>query len=99
MKNNEEKLKSAGMRMVLKLLPNNLLAQAPAMFEQALNAKLQEVAPAEGEAGVCFLLMPDEQAHMQVLTVALNEQNTVTRVAAKISLADIVAQLLQNLNN
>lgn len=97
MPKNEEKLKAAGLRMALKLLPADLMDKAPEHFEAFLNDRLRSVEPASGEAGVCYLIAPDNEGHMQILTVGLDEQNTVTRIVGQTNMAEIFNQILDGL--
>ena len=99
MPKNEEKLKAAGLRMALKLLPADLLEKAPEHLEALLNDRLRAVEPASGEAGVCYLIAPATDGHMQILTVGMDEQNAVTRVVAQSDFAQILNALLENLKN
>lgn len=99
MPKNEEKLKAAGLRMALKLLPADLLEKAPEHLEALLNDRLRAVEPATGEAGVCYLIAPAADGHMQILTVGMDERNSVTRIVGQSNFAQIFNALLENLKN
>ncbi len=97
-KNNESKLKSAGLRMALKLLPPDLLKAAPQHLENFLKQRLAEVEPERHEAGACFLIAPDtKDGHLRVMTVALDEQNAVSRIVSETTLEEIFASILDNM--
>lgn len=85
--------------MALKLLPADLLEKAPEHLEALLKDRLRAVEPATGEAGVCYLIAPAADGHMQILTVGMDEQNAVTRVVAQSNFAQIFNALLENLKN
>jgi hypothetical protein len=98
MASNEAKLKSAGLRMALKLLPPDLLKAAPQHLENFLKQRLAEVEPERHEAGACFLIAPDtKDGHLRVMTVALDEQNAVSRIVSETTLEEIFASILDNM--
>lgn len=98
MAGNEAKLKSAGLRMALKLLPPDLLKAAPQHLENFLKARLADVDPERHEAGACYLIAPHSQdGHLRVMTVTLNEQNTVSRIVSETTLEEIFASILDNI--
>ena len=99
MKSNEDKIKAAGIRMALKMLPKDIMDAAPRHLETALTERLQKESPCQGEAGICYLLTPDDGGHIKVLLVGMDEQNTVTRVVAASDLAEIFTTMLDNLKN
>lgn len=95
---NESKLKAAGLRMVLKLLPPDLLNAAPQHLENYLKQRLEQVEPERHEAGACFLIAPHAQdGHLRVMTVALDEQNSVSRIVSETTLEEIFASILDNM--
>lgn len=97
-KNNESKLKAAGLRMALKLLPPDLLKAAPQHLENFLKQRLADVEPDRHEAGACYLIAPNAQdGHLRVMTVALDEQNTVSRIVSETTLEEIFASILDNM--
>lgn len=95
---NESKLKAAGLRMALKLLPPDLLKAAPQHLENFLKQRLEQVEPERHEAGACYLIAPHAQdGHMRVMTVALDEQNAVSRIISETTIEDIFTQILDNM--
>lgn len=98
MASNESKLKAAGLRMALKLLPPDLLKAAPQHLENYLKQRLADVEPDRHEAGACFLIAPDtKDGHLRVMTVALDEQNAVSRIVSETTLEEIFASILENM--
>lgn len=96
-KTNESRLRSAGLRMALKLLPQDLLSKAPAVLEGYLKERLSQVEPMSDEAGACFLIAPQADGSLSVLTVTLDEKNAVSRVVERTDLNVIFQSLLNNL--
>lgn len=95
---NESKLKAAGLRMALKLLPPDVLAAAPARLEEYLKQRLEQVEPERHEAGACFLIAPHaHDGHLRVMTVALDEQNAVSRIVSETTLDEIFKAILDNM--
>lgn len=98
MASNESKLKAAGLRMALKLLPPDLLKAAPQHLENFLKQRLADVEPEHHEAGACYLIAPDtKDGHLRVMTVALDEQNAVSRIVSETTLEEIFASILDNM--
>ena len=98
MASNEAKLKSAGLRMALKLLPPDLLKAAPQHLENFLKARLADVDPERHEDGACYLIAPHAQdGHLRVMTVTLDEQNAVSRIVSETTLEEIFASILDNM--
>lgn len=94
-KNNESKLKSAGLRMALKLIPQELLDQAPAALEKYLLNELTDVEPMTGESGSCFLIAPDSNTGaIRVMTVTLDEEIRVKRIVKVTSLSDLFRKIV-----
>ena len=97
-KNNESKLKAAGLRMALKLLPPDLLKAAPQHLESFLKQRLTDVEPERHEAGACFLIAPHAQdGHLRVMTVTLDEQNAVSRIVSETTLEEIFKAIIDNM--
>lgn len=95
---NDTRLKSAGIRMALKLLPPDLLQAAPLHLEAFLKTRLADVEPDRHEAGACFLIAPDtKDGHLRVMTVTLDEQNAVSRVVQRTSIGEIFASIIDNM--
>ena len=98
MASNESKLKAAGLRMALKLLPPDLLKAAPQHLESYLKQRLADVEPDRHEAGACYLIAPHAKGgHLRVMTVALDEQNAVSRIVSETTLEEIFASILDNM--
>lgn len=96
---NESRLKSAGLRMALKLLPPDLLNKAPQLLENHLNERLSRIEPEGNEAGACYMIVPQPDGSLVVMTVTLDEQNTVSRIVDKTNLTEIFQSLLNNLKD
>lgn len=96
---NESRLKSAGLRMALKLLPPDLMAKAPKLLESYLMERLKKVEPESNEAGACYLIAPQADGQLDVLTVTLDENNTVSRIIDRTDLDAIFQTLLLNLKD
>ena len=98
MSSNESKLKAAGLRMALKLLPPDLLKAAPQHLESYLKQRLADVEPERHEAGACYLIAPHaHDGHLRVMTVTLNEQNAVSRIVSETTLDEIFKAILDNM--
>lgn len=97
MSDNQSRIRSAGLRMALKLIPDDLLQQAPAHLERYLNERLSRVKPEQGEAGTVFLIAPQGDGTLAVVTATIDEFDTVRRVVEKTDLSKIFKQLLDNL--
>ena len=96
-KNNESKLKAAGLRMALKLLPPDLLNAAPQHLENFLTERLKEVDPQRHEAGACYLIAPDNKTgQLRILTVTLDEQNAVSRIVNETNFNELFQAILKN---
>lgn len=98
MSSNDAKIKSAGLRMALKLIPQDLLDQAPATLEKYLLNELANVEPMTGESGSCFLIAPDNTiGALRVMTVTLDEESRVSRIIKTTSLSDLFRQIIDSL--
>lgn len=97
-KTNESRLRGAGLRMALKLVPDDLIQQAPATIEKHLLNKLAAIEPMTGESGSCFLLAPDNTTGaLRLMTVTLDEKSRVSRIIDTTTLGDLFRQILDNL--
>ena len=95
---NDNRLRNAGLRMALKLLPPDLLNAAPQHLENFLRQRLADVDPERHEAGSCFLIAPNAQdGHLRVMTVTLDEQNAVSRIVSETTLEEIFKAILDNM--
>ena len=98
-KNNESKLKSAGLRMAMKLIPKELLDAAPQHLENYLKERLKNVEPERHEAGAVYLIAPQKDGTLSVMTVTLDEQNAVSRIVEKTTIGEIFNSILQNMKD
>ena len=96
-KNNETRLKTAGLRMALKLMPPDLLNAAPKHLEDFLKERLKQVEPERHEAGACFLIAPQKDGTLSVMTVTLDEQNAFSRIVERTTIGEIFASILDNM--
>lgn len=100
LKSNESKLKTAGLRMALKLLPPDLLNAAPQHLENYLMERLKQVEPERHEAGACYLIAPDNKTgRLRIMTVTLDEQNAVSRIVSETDLNELFRSILDNMKN
>lgn len=98
MADNEKRIRAAGLRMALKLLPPDMLNAAPQHLESFLRQRLQQVEPERHEAGACFLIAPHAtDGHLRVMTVTLDEQNAVSRIVSETTLEEIFKAILDNM--
>ncbi len=92
-----DRLKSSMLRMALKAIPDDMLKSAPAHLERYLNEKLQSVEPEGGEASAAFLITPQRDGTLAVITVTLDENNKVSRIIAHTDIPEIFQQIIDNL--
>ncbi len=93
----ESKLRTAGLRMALKLIPDDLMKAAPAHLEKFLIEQLAKEEPEEGEAGTVFLVAPQMDGSIAVFTVTLDEENRIRREIRKTTMAELFGQIVKNL--
>ena len=97
-KTNESRIRGAGLRMALKLVPDDLIQQAPDTIEKHLLNKLADIEPMTGESGSCFLLAPDNTTGaLRLMTVTLDEESRVNRIIDTTTLGDLFRQILDSL--
>ena len=54
--------------------------------------------PEQDEAGACYLIAPHaHDGHLRVMTVALDEQNAVSRIVSETTLDEIFKAILENM--
>lgn len=94
---NETRIRKAGLRMAMKLIPPELLNAAPQHLEQFLRERLAQVEPEGNEVGSCFLIVPKPDNTLSVMTVTLDEQNTVCRIVSETTIAEIFGAILNNM--
>ncbi len=97
---NESRLKAAGLRMALKLLPPDLLKAAPQHLENYLKEKLRQEDTERHDAGACYLIAPDNKTgSLRIMMVTLDEQNAVSRIVEETNFAQIFQSILQNMQD
>lgn len=94
----DNKLKAAGVRMALRMIPADLLEGAPAKLASYLNERLARVELAEGETRAAYLLAGQGE-QMTVATVVMDAHGTVTRVAETTTLNLLFSQILNQLKD
>ena len=95
---NDTRLKAAGIRMALKLLPSDMLQQAPAMLEKFLLNQLADVEPDSNEFGVCYLIAPNnDTGALRILLCTLDEQSTVQRIVKETSFSQLFREILEGM--
>lgn len=98
MASNENRIRAAGVRMALKLLPPDLLDQAPATLEKYLLNKLADVEPERNEAGTCYLIAPNNTTGaLRIMLVTLDEQSAVNRIVKETSLSELFREILEGM--
>ena len=85
--------------MALKLLPPDLLNAAPQHLENFLTERLKEVAPQRHEAGACYLIAPNCEGRLRILTVTIDEQNAVSRIVSETDLNELFHSILDNMKD
>ena len=95
---NEKRLRNAGLRMAMKLIPQDLLEQAPATLEKFLLNQLADVEPERHEAGTCYLIAPDDTTGaLRLMLVTLDEQCAVSRVIKTQTISELFNQILNGI--
>ena len=98
MMENEKRLRHAGLRMALKLIPPDLLDQAPATLEKYLLNQLADVDPERHEAGACYLIAPNNTTGaLRIMLVTLDEQNAVSRIVKETTMSELFRQILDGM--
>ena len=94
----DKRIRNAGIRMALKLIPQDLLDQAPATLEKYLLNQLADVEPARHEASGCYLIAPDDtDGGLRIMLVTLDEQCAVSRVIKKTTFSELFRQILDEM--
>ena len=94
----EKRLRNAGLRMALKLIPQDLLDQAPATLEKYLLNQLKEVEPERHEAGKCYLIAPDDKTGgLRIMLVTMDEQCAVSRIASVITFKELFQKIIEGM--
>lgn len=98
MADNEKRLRNAGLRMAMKLIPQELLDQAPATLEKYLLDQLTDVEPMSNESGTCFIIAPDEtDGGLRLMLVTLDEKCTINRVIKKTTFSELFRKILEEM--
>lgn len=92
---NGNRVRNAGVRMALKLLPDDMLSEAPRHLEAYLQEQLRQVEPETGEAGACYLMAPQADGSLKIMIVTLDESSAVRRVVRTTTLDDIFRSILE----
>lgn len=93
----ENRLRTAGLRMALKMIPDDLMKAAPAHLEKYLLEQLSKVEPETDEAGTVFMVAPQRDESIAVFTVTLDEENRIRREIKKTTMAELFGQIVNNL--
>ena len=95
MANNENRIRNAGLRMALKLIPQDLLDQAPAALEKYLLGQLVDVEPERHESGACYVIAPDDKdGGLRIMLCTMDEQCAVSRIVKKTTFSELFRQIL-----
>lgn len=98
MADNEKRIRNAGLRMALKLIPQDLLDQAPDTLEKYLLNQLADAEPECHEVNAVYLIAPDEKdGGLRIMTVMLDEQCCVSRILKKTTLSELFRQILSEM--
>lgn len=94
-KENENRVRNAGLRMALKLIPKDLLQQAPATLEKYLIDQLLDVSPNLDESGTCYLISPDDSTGaLRLMLVTLDGECRVCRIIKTMTIAELFDKIL-----
>ena len=95
---NETRIRNAGLRMALKLIPEELMQKAPATLEKYLSDQLLEVSPNLNESGACYLISPDARTGaLRLMLVTLDEECRISRIVKEMTIADLFNKILGGL--
>lgn len=100
---NEKRIRNAGLRMALKLIPPDLLDQAPATLEKYLINQLADVEPERHEAGACYVIAPDDASTgsatggLRLMLCTMDEQCAVSRIVKKTTLSELFRKILEGM--
>ena len=84
--------------MALKLIPQDMLDQAPATLEKYLLGQLADVEPERHEASACYLIAPDDTTGaLRLMLVTLDEQCAVSRIIKKQTISELFNQILNGI--
>ena len=95
MADNENRIRNAGLRMALKLMPPDLLNAAPKHLESFLMERLRQVEPKRHEAGACYVIAPDDKdGGLRIMLCTMDEQCAVSRIVKKTTFSELFRQIL-----
>ena len=81
--------------MALKLIPQDMLDQAPATLEKYLLDKLTDVEPERHEAGACYVIAPDAtDGGLRIMLCTMDEQSAISRIVSKVTLSELFRNIL-----
>lgn len=84
--------------MALKLIPDDLLLQAPATLEKYLLNQLTDVEPHQNESGACYLIAPDNTTGaLRLMLVTLDETSAVSRVIKTQTILELFRQIIEGI--
>ena len=97
---NENRLRNAGLRMALKLIPDDLMRKAPATLENYLIDQLLEVSPNLNESGACYLISPDDSTGtLRLMLVTLDEECRVSRIIKTMTISELFRKILDGIKD
>lgn len=97
-KTNESRIKNAGLRMALKLIPDDLLQQAPQHLEGYLKDQLVKVEIRESEAGPCYMISIDEETGMlRLMLVTLDLECKISRILKVMTISELFNKILEGI--
>lgn len=95
---NRDRLRNAGLRMAMKIIPDELLQQAPATLERYLADQLLEVEPHLNESGACYLISPDDRTGaLRLMLVTLDEECRVCRIVKEMTIKELFNKILDGI--
>lgn len=93
MPDNEKRIRNAGLRMALKLIPQDLLDQAPATLEKYLLNQLSEHDPSS-----CYIIAPDQtDGGLRLMLVTMDDNCAVDRIHKKTTLSELFRTILDEM--
>lgn len=103
MASNESRIRNAGLRMALKLIPPDLLEQAPATLEKYLLGQLADVEPERHESGTCYVIAPKDNSPgtapgaLHIMLCTMDEQCAVSRIIKDTTFSELFRQILEGM--
>lgn len=81
--------REAGLRFLMKMLPEDLIKAAPAMIEKHIAQKLRDVLPEPGEAGACYLIAPQPGEKIKIMLVTMDNEGGIRRIVSILETAEL----------